>query len=1727
MSVLGPNSPAPYEVMQVLTAADDSLAAIESGLEKYPALLNQVKAEKSDEGQRKKIKELGLSTWQQCKEDLDKQRKKVSLDNIQDYSSAEELSQLAKTDAEFQSCVEKTKKFLSSKLARLAIPDSERELRNCERFFSGSKAELETLTHLNRNLQQLFKENPEFAKTWNALSVEKRNKILGNKSINSFYRRGEEENISYPIIKIYLVNSVKWEDQISKFGLFANRIFDEWVDLYFKGCKGGAPERALNLVENALQFFKDTEMNNKQERMSEFLRELKTVSILIPWSVEDAEKKLSVLKKMCCDERIKPPKYFYFTSPYFAFAGDAVKIYQYAPSLYLELVSEENSMLPHALCKHIEHVPEKDLIALKDLTKQFDDSVPAMEKLLECSSQTLKNLCPFFQWLVDEIKKDNSKQRLEQLNLLFDKVAALQLDQPKILEMLSAIPVNKSFVWEMILKDVEYTSTLTIEDVKKTLKTNNEEQLSQDLFEIWLNGDKLNASCESFFKENPKFEKSFKEWIDQVLVLNDLSIEVFSDFNAKLKKLPEDIRKLIWKITTFSEKNNAWISEVLTFAQNFPYTDVIDKFSDICHANFSVNEFNISAKNLQETYKGFSQLSKEHPILLPRLLGILKQDPTRFIDLMNLSTKMEPPLFKYMLNRYFANECIKDLYLSTLWSSHVEQLLKDAGLLKKFVQLMRFEKDTGVYLFSKLSSQIETLKSPLVDFLMADAEIARQFLWNDWEKPQLLILETKLKEDPKHVAQLFQIAAKYPKALQELLDNVSLGKIKINQSKISVFYSHLVSLNANPDNQSIVDRLLWLFEQGEKDFIFVELLPLVEQNPSLLGKLLDMTRGGGLSEVKQLLELRKQTPNDPLTLRLLDLTGSKNISFLKKMMELRKRNKDHALLILLSKESLGKAVSPFVLNLLVLYARGDTVLMNKFLAIAEKSKEQLTQQEKVTLELVTAGYFNLAEGLILSPNDTFWKSVISVSPHALKQSLRDLSISLAMHDGSQMKPILTAQDKEDIFTFSVALSKQKGQEKQAAEWIGRVQFLLSHEPRSLAKMTSSKEWKITLEQIVKQKDSALFIEKMLKQFPLDIDGRLDRLLRNSLPKEDAKDKSELSITKFTLALADCLVTYGGAVNTALIDKIKSRPLYKNLKTDDYNKSYLDRALEALIRPEFTERLEILDAPPARSRQSDLVHIMLEIPPEQQVIPRDAQRVVLSDLLWPLRQSKVGSCFGTSIAIQLDSSEDGLLQKLEDDIALLSNGCLVREATEPNQGTVEYPMTFEKGIFAEKFKGDQYLTRVREYVTASMAVGGSDVRSTAISEWMKLLNRHVKEFHEKLKTKQEQDEFNKIGNDIEATLKRNIDHFCQTFYFGFSHHPEANTDGAWQLVDRESGEPLGKNLAVLHNFFKNIFAKAEAQLIQQYPKNQQEIKGLAKSLNDHVQSKEFLSSFVSSWEYFGLKNKGLPGLNRKKYCHLLVNSPFVRYEGGQPLNALETYHGQKILSTKLLPMSHPLESYDDYMRRLPDVERIAAQNNPEFLKTMTSSTHAFNLKLGNLAQIKNIKLQVQDLKKKQKELLTSPCTEKLIMNVVKEYIDYMPKGLRGPFKKIAESQMKNKPCKNLREVCDLLIQISCTMTANNNAQAEAEKKLAWVINSIPSLKEQSPFNFSVCDLNWTEGISVSYGLALDEGGEMDSLSKHNGDVYTAYWSPGLPSQLTVFEHRSVMDPFSMVYYQPKT
>jgi hypothetical protein len=107
-----------------------------------------------------------------------------------------------------------------------------------------------------------------------------------------------------------------------------------------------------------------------------------------------------------------------------------------------------------------------------------------------------------------------------------------------------------------------------------------------------------------------------------------------------------------------------------------------------------------------------------------------------------------------------------------------------------------------------------------------------------------------------------------------------------------------------------------------------------------------------------------------------------------------------------------------------------------------------------------------------------------------------------------------------------------------------------------------------------------------------------------------------------------------------------------------NTKRLVKTLERLKNdPALSVKLRSIDKPASDNPATALIRAALGLDPQEEVTAAHAQQAVLSSLLAELRQSDVGSCFGTCVSIKIHDHDPG--QFLEDMKELINTGYLTR------------------------------------------------------------------------------------------------------------------------------------------------------------------------------------------------------------------------------------------------------------------------------------------------------------------------------------------------------------------------------------------------------------------------------------------------------------------------------------
>lgn len=176
----------------------------------------------------------------------------------------------------------------------------------------------------------------------------------------------------------------------------------------------------------------------------------------------------------------------------------------------------------------------------------------------------------------------------------------------------------------------------------------------------------------------------------------------------------------------------------------------------------------------------------------------------------------------------------------------------------------------------------------------------------------------------------------------------------------------------------------------------------------------------------------------------------------------------------------------------------------------------------------------------------------------------------------------------------------------------------------------------------------------------EIEARIDELINEEIDKtidsfKGIKDPLRFKIER-SKKIAELLINDGGQLNVFLIKFIKEKCPKSNSACHD--KLFFE-TLESLEKGDKTANLlTSIGLPKSENNKAiDFIRATLKLGMEEPLQLKDTRRAVLSAFLMDLRQAPTGSCFTTSVAIDIHDNWPDLF--LEDMKGLIENGYIQR------------------------------------------------------------------------------------------------------------------------------------------------------------------------------------------------------------------------------------------------------------------------------------------------------------------------------------------------------------------------------------------------------------------------------------------------------------------------------------
>lgn len=612
---------------------------------------------------------------------------------------------------------------------------------------------------------------------------------------------------------------------------------------------------------------------------------------------------------------------------------------------------------------------------------------------------------------------------------------------------------------------------------------------------------------------------------------------------------------------------------------------------------------------------------------------------------------------------------------------------------------------------------------------------------------------------------------------------------------------------------------------------------------------------------------------------------------------------------------------------------------------------------------------------------------------------------------------------------------------------------------------------------------------------IDLEARLKKV-------HDQNPRSRL----IGISIAEAIVNASGAINYALLSALIETPFIRD------GDPYLKRVLLALQSdPHFSNRLESLQSVPAPgSRQNSLLKSLMGLPDSQEPTRRHAQCTVLSALLWPMRQSSSWSCFGTAVAIQTDSSTEGLKQSLEDYLALVAHGALTRSR---GQTRVTYPMSFEAGRFQTAFGDDNFLARAREFTLATMS-GPPPELADSLQRLRKIcteqLGRHALPAAKVL------------GGDRFSPMIQSIFERMQPRFLGYIRQTNGRKQGAWLVVDARTERPLIASREDFQGFFMRAWEDEMTRYQNLHAKESSELRDAIRQIKESYM--KYLSSDQFLKDFFQVSDiSSIPfGFNPET----LSSNPLVSFQGGYPNSILAIYQpGSTPYLRTLPPHSDPLSRIYHYCYSATSHEKAVAETEP-LAKTFVASNHAMTLRVGRLMQAMGPSADpaayTEQLRKAYQALYDMPLTPQLQKEILSSY----QKELHNLDLELLSRALQASipPPRTLQAFLQLLYRSTLLISTHPKIENLAKSALHKVLWRIKELQDGLPAALPFVDTNWQTIPFMAFWVDFS-GETVPYFCNEQGEPVISGMRPWPLSEWQMVQVNVVQDEHSLVYTQP--
>lgn len=429
-----------------------------------------------------------------------------------------------------------------------------------------------------------------------------------------------------------------------------------------------------------------------------------------------------------------------------------------------------------------------------------------------------------------------------------------------------------------------------------------------------------------------------------------------------------------------------------------------------------------------------------------------------------------------------------------------------------------------------------------------------------------------------------------------------------------------------------------------------------------------------------------------------------------------------------------------------------------------------------------------------------------------------------------------------------------------------------------------------------------------------------------------------SLKEVSLALTDCLFDQNQVYNAKNIPLIRSHSTYANLPVSKDVKEHFEHIFDFFLSySEFEDYLSHLKVPQDPSFRR-LIQIFFKIKEEEMTV-QHVQRLVISGFLCPTFQGDLGSCFGTNLIIQQESTPWGLRQIAKDYASLLSTGGLERLIYNEN-GTQE-KVVFESRPDAilthQGFMQDHLLNRIREYMIASMEPKSSSLDEDIIqvfSSYDSIGRKLQKAFKNSWDFPQE---------EFKTLVKKEISSHLKIFYDATATSPLPPHDqGAWILIRRQDNQVI-KSLVDYQECLISILEKSSKQLQDKYSQFKEAIQEGTKEGVQFIRSYALVCRLFDTWNRL---HPNQPLVNPATELDHIDDKPWLKFCGGFSEPIFKNYYEQQEV-TKLdfiaQDANQICENLLSYIQGLPSTIKEFCRVHPRTLLPLSMPGHALSLR----------------------------------------------------------------------------------------------------------------------------------------------------------------------------------------